>query len=562
MKRDKIPDRRALEKKSANLSKMLESKNFKSKEEFDNFMNSIIKKGNISDDAAKTTDELAQDIVYDAWDTESRKERIKMAKKALSISPNCADAYNLLAEEEAKTVEEAKELYQKAISAAEKTIQKKTLKDLKGHFWGHVRTRPYMRAKAGLMECLWEIGEHDEAIKHAKEMLKLNTSDNQGIRYILLSYLIELSRYSELDILLNNKNHKNDCGIDWLYTRALFTFTKEGDSENARKELKIALSGNKFVPEYITGAKVIPSALPGRVISGGEDEASCYAARSLRSWESISGAVEWLRDQSGVKIYPKVGRNAPCPCGSGKKYKKCCGMNEKMDLSIPADMKPGTTLDDYMMLVQGIALYSKQIMKLDKDGKELKQAAVDFERRFKPGQDDGVPSSLFMSWLYFDFRFGSTGETVCERFIKSPYMDGLNEPGPTHAQHFANSYCSFYEIKSTLSDKMVFKELGTGDEWKVNRISDPFERNARVGDIWYLRLIGVASDAYIYTQPYIFPPRARSNFIKAMRKQKEGFIKHNHNKRLPERDVFRESCKADTLFWAEYMLLCSGNPVE
>jgi uncharacterized protein YecA (UPF0149 family) len=22
---------------------------------------------------------------------------------------------------------------------------------------------------------------------------------------------------------------------------------------------------------------------------------------------------------------PKVGRNAPCPCGSGKKYKRCCG---------------------------------------------------------------------------------------------------------------------------------------------------------------------------------------------------------------------------------------------
>jgi predicted aspartyl protease len=25
------------------------------------------------------------------------------------------------------------------------------------------------------------------------------------------------------------------------------------------------------------------------------------------------------------KTVPKVGRNAPCPCGSGKKYKKCCG---------------------------------------------------------------------------------------------------------------------------------------------------------------------------------------------------------------------------------------------
>ena len=23
----------------------------------------------------------------------------------------------------------------------------------------------------------------------------------------------------------------------------------------------------------------------------------------------------------------KVGRNSPCPCGSGKKYKRCCGKN-------------------------------------------------------------------------------------------------------------------------------------------------------------------------------------------------------------------------------------------
>ena len=29
-----------------------------------------------------------------------------------------------------------------------------------------------------------------------------------------------------------------------------------------------------------------------------------------------------------VKKGQKVGRNAPCPCGSGKKYKKCCGMHE------------------------------------------------------------------------------------------------------------------------------------------------------------------------------------------------------------------------------------------
>jgi len=26
-----------------------------------------------------------------------------------------------------------------------------------------------------------------------------------------------------------------------------------------------------------------------------------------------------------VREEPKIGRNDPCPCGSGKKYKKCCG---------------------------------------------------------------------------------------------------------------------------------------------------------------------------------------------------------------------------------------------
>ena len=26
-----------------------------------------------------------------------------------------------------------------------------------------------------------------------------------------------------------------------------------------------------------------------------------------------------------LRTGPKVGRNDPCPCGSGKKHKKCCG---------------------------------------------------------------------------------------------------------------------------------------------------------------------------------------------------------------------------------------------
>jgi preprotein translocase subunit SecA len=33
--------------------------------------------------------------------------------------------------------------------------------------------------------------------------------------------------------------------------------------------------------------------------------------------------------KSGTIVKPKkIGRNDPCPCGSGKKYKKCCGRNK------------------------------------------------------------------------------------------------------------------------------------------------------------------------------------------------------------------------------------------
>ena len=29
-----------------------------------------------------------------------------------------------------------------------------------------------------------------------------------------------------------------------------------------------------------------------------------------------------------IRKKEKIGRNAPCPCGSGKKYKNCCGANK------------------------------------------------------------------------------------------------------------------------------------------------------------------------------------------------------------------------------------------
>ena len=40
-------------------------------------------------------------------------------------------------------------------------------------------------------------------------------------------------------------------------------------------------------------------------------------------WYYVDGKL--VVPKTAMREQPKVGRNDPCPCGSGKKYKKCCG---------------------------------------------------------------------------------------------------------------------------------------------------------------------------------------------------------------------------------------------
>ena len=41
--------------------------------------------------------------------------------------------------------------------------------------------------------------------------------------------------------------------------------------------------------------------------------------------EDISDVERLLNPPEAAKAQVKAGRNDPCPCGSGKKYKRCCG---------------------------------------------------------------------------------------------------------------------------------------------------------------------------------------------------------------------------------------------
>jgi tetratricopeptide (TPR) repeat protein len=286
-----LADRRALEKSVGDVARLLEDQEFGSVDEANAFIESMLSAEDPFEASPRTPLRKAQDLIYDAWES-SKRWRVKLARKALEISEDCADAYVLLAEETARSLEEAKSLYEKGVTAGERALGRQMFRDDVGHFWGILETRPYMRARAGLAQSLWMLGKRQEAIDHYSDMLRLNPNDNQGIRYILAQCLLEIGADEDLEKLLGQ--YPWDAAASWLYIRALWVFGREGESKRAKAFLKQALKVNPFVPSYLLGKKKIPKRLPEYIGWGDDREAVAYAAESIDTWRKTQGALDWL----------------------------------------------------------------------------------------------------------------------------------------------------------------------------------------------------------------------------------------------------------------------------
>jgi tetratricopeptide (TPR) repeat protein len=322
--RPKTASLRAMEKTLFDLSRAIREQEFESDEELDAWLEDIVSDQDLKKAPPQSALDVAQCVMYEAWETEDPDRRMELTRRALAISPNCADAYNLLGEEDAGSAEEALDLYHRGVAAGARALGAEFFKANAGHFWGMLETRPYMRCRAGLAGTLWELQCHDEALGHYHEMLRLNPGDNQGIRYIVLGCLGDLGRFDEMEKFMRGA-YENDCAADWLYTKALLAFHREGASAQAVSTLSEAMKWSKHAPDYLTGKKSIPRRLPDRITVGGEDEGYCYASRFRAAWKKVPGALAWLKSEAEKAAPPSAGRNASCPCGSGKKFKKCCG---------------------------------------------------------------------------------------------------------------------------------------------------------------------------------------------------------------------------------------------
>lgn len=271
------------------LTKAIEENGIDSEEELEAFMKDWNNQPR-DERPPETKKEQAQNLVDEAWQQPSEK-RVRLAKQALKLYPNTSDAYVILAQE-SQTLPEMKDYYYAGMKVGEKELGPEYFKEDRGYFWGLLETRPYMRAKQGYAECMWALGDFKEAITQYREMLELNPNDNQGIRYGLLTALLETGEYGEAEQLMEQYP---EATANMLYNQAFLQYMKNGWTKKTEKLLKKGLERNPHVPAFLLGKKRIPDERPQFIGMGDENEAIDYAQQHSHLWKRNRELLSKLR---------------------------------------------------------------------------------------------------------------------------------------------------------------------------------------------------------------------------------------------------------------------------
>jgi preprotein translocase subunit SecA len=167
-----------------------------------------------------------------------------------------------------------------------------------------------------------------EGVAHMIEtFLLLNTLDTMWRRHLYamdqLRDAVGMRGYGHLDPLVEYKKEGFFLFVDMMSKfrktalSKLFAFRIK---EESKEEEELAAAWNTMARRSQRNIRVlrfspISGGVPVGAGMGAEISASAEPSQSVASYSSHSPYVRGT----------KVGRNDPCPCGSGKKYKKCCG---------------------------------------------------------------------------------------------------------------------------------------------------------------------------------------------------------------------------------------------
>ena len=107
-----------------------------------------------------------------------------------------------------------------------------------------------MRARLGLAQTLEELERRDEAIPHYRELLRLNSGDNQGVRHTLLAALMLAGRDDETPTLLAQFG---DADRALALRPRPGRLPPRGRQPRGARGPRAALRSNRHVPQYLTG---------------------------------------------------------------------------------------------------------------------------------------------------------------------------------------------------------------------------------------------------------------------------------------------------------------------
>lgn len=221
----------------------------------------------------------------------------------------------------------------------------------------------------------------------------------------------------------------------------------------------------------------------------------------------------------------KVGRNDPCPCGSGKKYKKCCLGKEEAKASVPRPQTMATDEENRLSGRLASFAFSPRFRE-----ERAKAHLLFFSSSYtKPDiSEENTESLCFIDWFVHDFPLAS-GMTLISEFATSegksiPIRERSLLPG------WIDSFISLYEVLDVNPERaeIKLKDLFTQKESLVRDVAGS-QKLVR-WDILGTRIIPVGEHLRIAPVITCYPPSERDSLIRFFTAEWERYKKETGEK--------------------------------
>jgi hypothetical protein len=180
----------------------------------------------------------------------------------------------------------------------------------------------------------------------------------------------------------------------------------------------------------------------------------------------------------------KTGRNDLCPCGSGKKYKKCCLIARlASDLINPAWRKLRQTEGE---LIGGCLLpYVKKSFPKETLGMAWDDFLPEYE--FPEEIYENLRENMFIPWLLFDWIEDSSHEPIALQYFEK-YKHRLNDMQKRFIEAMGETYYSFYVVLDVIPEQSLkLKDILLQTEHIVSEFQGTLYLHR--GDIIFTRIL-------------------------------------------------------------------------